>query len=92
MDAMKIFTLVGYVLPLINTIVNIVENFPNLSGSQKKDSALGFLRSVWSGLQDPKIAKIKEIQGVPFDAVEPVVGFFIDTLVGVLNVTGVFKK
>ena len=91
-DFVKILTISGYVLPLVNTIVQLVETFPNLSGAQKKAQALAFLGTVWSGLQNPQIAKIKEIQGLPFEAVAPLIGMLIDSAVALFNAVGVFTK
>lgn len=92
-DALKWLTIVGYVLPLINSIVRLVETFPGLTGAQKKEQALALVEAMWNGLagQNPAI-KIKEIQGVPFDVFKPLVGLLIDTVVTIFNAVGVFTK
>ena len=86
------FALAAHILPLITTVVKLVETFPSASGAEKKTTAMVFLKSVWSGLQDPQVMKIKEIEGVPFEAVEPILGIFIDAVVSALNYLGIFGK
>lgn len=89
-DAFKYFQIAGIVLPLVQTVVKLVESFPNQTGEQKKAQALGFTKSVYTGLQS--VAKIKEIEGVPFEAFESIISMLIDSVVSLFNLAGIFTS
>lgn len=91
-DTLKIFTIIASILPLLQSVIKIVEAFPNLTGSQKKDQALNLIESVVTGLQNNPAIKIKELDAIPFAVVKPMLSTLIDVIVGAFNAVGIFTK
>lgn len=81
------------ILPVIKTIVDNIERLADgspMSGAEKKATALETLREMWDGIG--VFGKVKELQQVPFDAVEPMVSSIIDLVVTLSNMLGRFFK
>lgn len=91
---MKDFVIMLQILPTIQAVVKTVEALATqrggMTGEQKKQSALAILGNVWGGLV--KFGGIKEIEGVPFEGVKPIIEFLIDMSVSAFNIFGVFTK
>jgi hypothetical protein len=91
MDFFKIIRLVAALVPIIQALVQMVENMVGSgSGEQKKEQVLNFLAGIWGFLATD--AGIKEIKGTNFIDLKPLLGMVVDGIVSLANATGVFSK
>jgi len=82
---------VAALVPVIQALVQMVENMVGSgNGEQKKEQVMNFLAGIWGFLATD--AGIKETKGVNFIDIKPLLGFVIDNVVSLANVTGIFSK
>lgn len=85
---MSVFDVLTKVIPIALQIVPLVERlFGGAAGSEKKDIAVALIKPA---VQAVETATGKEL--LDEDALAAAAGNAVDGVVGILNVTGVFKK
>lgn len=86
---MNYFQIVTLVLPLIQALIKSAEE-SNEPGETKKEVVAEQLKNAYEVLQST--GSVKEIKGVPWEAVAPVALSLIDLLVSGFNKLNIFKK
>lgn len=85
---MNYFQIVALVLPLIQALVKSAEE-SNQDGKIKKEVVSEQLKNAYEILQST--GSVKEIKGVPWEAIAPVAISLVDLIVGGFNKLGIFK-
>ena len=85
---MNYFQIVALVVPLIQALVKSAEE-SNQDGKIKKEVVTEQLKNAYEILQST--GSVKEIRGVPWEAIAPIALSLIDLIVGGFNKLGIFK-
>lgn len=86
---MNYFQIVTLVLPLIQAFVKAAEE-SDQPGDVKKEVVADQLKNAYEILQST--GSVKEIRGVPWEAIAPVALSLVDLIVGGFNKLGIFSK
>lgn len=86
---MNYFQIVALVVPLIQALVKAAEE-SDQNGEAKKEVVADQLKNAYDILQSS--GSVKEIKGIPWEAIAPVALGLIDIIVGAYNKLGIFKK
>ena len=85
---MNYFQLAMIIIPMIKAFVATAED-ADKDGKTKKEVVMLQLKQVWELAQ--ATGSIKEIRGVPWEAVEVPISGLVDIVVGGLNMLGIFR-
>ena len=85
---MNYFQIVALVVPLIQALVKAAED-SDQAGDLKKEVVAEQLKNAYDILQST--GSVKEIRGVPWEAIAPIALGLIDLIVGGFNKLGIFK-
>ena len=89
---MEIVRLIAVLIPIVDAIITMIEDAASgVEGAVKKERAIEFLSYIWDFLANDPSVDIKEIKGLSFDAVKPIVSFLIDLGVRFKNLFGIFS-
>ena len=86
---MNYFQIVALVLPLIQALVKSAEE-SHQNGEIKKEVVADQLKNADEILQST--GSVKEIKGVPWEAIAPIATSLIDLIVSGFNALGIFRK
>lgn len=86
---MNYFQLAMIVIPMIQALVTGAEASTQ-SGEAKKKVVMTQLKQAWELAQ--ATGSVKEIRGIPFEAVEAPISGLIDIVCSGFNLLGIFRK